>query len=230
MSRCRRNEPFEFEGAAEEWAGRQRRGCDWLLPQVSQPAGTVRDGGGGDNIQQALWSPLSATGTRILHLTGPSMSNHSYAFTYLPARPTTTNTPPPPPPSLSLSPMACTTPHPLISTPLHILYSTLGHLTYLTPLYTVTHCLMFQSDVENCPALFDFLFDITLHSIVEVMFVCWLVCLFVSKITQNNWMEFPWTLMEGYGPRKNPLSLGAYLGIISSLSLTSWDFHWFPRK
>lgn len=59
-----------FDGAEEEWGDRQTEdviGCclRWADLQVRY--------GRGDNIQQALWSPLTPTGTRILRLTGSSM-------------------------------------------------------------------------------------------------------------------------------------------------------------
>lgn len=110
-----------FDGAEEEWGDGQTEnviGCclRWADLQVRY--------GRGDNIQQALWSPLTPTGTRILRLTGSSMPR----------------------------PQLC--PPALVWAPLHLLYLTMILQTYLllwnTPLCPFLHVLSCFAE-QSCP-------------------------------------------------------------------------------
>lgn len=133
LCQCSRNEPLSYRAQRRnEQIGGERT---WLAAASGES--TCRYSmvwGERDNIQQALWSPLTHTGTRILCLTGLNMPDHNYALTYLPARPPATK--PPQPSTLPLCP-----PSPLIYTPPHLLYLTLIHWMYL---YIKTLLLMFS--------------------------------------------------------------------------------------
>lgn len=97
----KRNEPVSLE--EEEWADRQNViGCclRWVDLQVWY--------GQRDNIQPTLWSPLTPTGTRILHLTGSCMPRPQLCPRCLTCWTSNHKKPP----ALHLPPKPCPTPHP----------------------------------------------------------------------------------------------------------------------